>query len=395
MNENKAVTLPEFDVRGIRSTRSPRPNRVLVELVKERFPSEEVRPRRDLKHLQRRDYSDYAGPPCTECDSELYKAQVTPDRMQVWCTNCLSEYSRTVVESTKRTGRFKMEVTRSTVWLQRSPKVAQQHLTKAHPAPSGAGFYGYCAFGPIGLMVSGPSYSIARVWPPEHRLYRLMAERRVAFSPTRKICGWHLRSPVKGVDARQLLFEIERRLNAESNEPLASVVSNVLADAAHGVEMNNAERRLGERWLNEFDPTTENSGLEISSSHDPAKGTLDIGIVVDDATHRIVRTHQGNKALNHRNLKTSRGVTRQTCTACHEVLLGLEAFRDTSLDEIHAWIELGIDLQAAAKWQPFATPQQRNEWIRIGFDQSTAAAWAPTCGPAEALARAESNIQPN
>ena len=132
--------------------------------------------------------------------------------------------------------------------------------------------------------------------------------------------------------------------------------------------------------------------MEISSTL--PRRTLVIDIVADDATHRIVRTHQGNNALNHRNLKTSRGVTRQTCTACHEVLLGLEAFRDTSLDEIHAWIELGIDLQAAAKWQPFATPQQRNDWIKIGFDQPTAAAWAPTCGPAEALTRAESNIQP-
>ena len=389
------MTLPEFDVKGIRSTRSPNPNRALVELVEERFHHEAVHSQRDLKQGKRRNFSGYSGPSCTECGSEVYKTQVWADCIQVWCAGCRSEYSRTDFKHAERTGLFKVDVTTWTVWSQRSPELAQRRWTKAHPPPSGADFFGYCAFGPRGSVVSGPDYSIARAWPSEHRIYRLLADRQVAFAETQMICGWFLRSPVDGVDVRQLLCEIERRRDAGSGDPMASVVSEVLADAARGVDMQDAEGRLGERWLAVFDPSTEHSSLKISSSHDASKETLEIDIVVGDATHQIVHSREGNKALSHRNLKTSRGVTRETCPACHEVLLGLEAFRDASVDEIHSWTESGIDLRAAAEWQPFATPQHRNEWIKIGFDQPTAAAWAPTCGPAAALARAESNIQPN
>ena len=391
------MRLPNFDLGGVRSTRSVTTpsKRALVDLVEQRFPHGADQCQGDLAHGRRRNFVDYSGPPCTECESETYEAQITSDRITASCTSCGSEYSRTVTERTKQTGRYKMDVTRSTVWLQRSPELARQRWIAAHPAPHGASFYGYCAFGPMGSTVSGPDYSIAQVWPPEHRLYRLMATHRVAFAPTQKFCGWLLRSPIEGIDVRQLLFEIKRRRTAGSKEPMESVVANVLADAARGVEMKDAEGHLGECWLAVFDPTTEHSRWKISSRCDPTKETLDIDIIIGDELHQIAHTRDGNRALNHRNLKTSRGVSQETCAACHEVLRGLEAFRDASPHEIQSWIESGIDLRAAAEWHPFATPKQRAEWIKVGFDRPTAAAWAPTCGPAEALIRAESDIQPN
>lgn len=376
----------EFNSEGVRTTHS---NRSLIKVIRERLPvvRGEVTSRRNF---------DYQGPPCTECGGRAYRAQVTDDLVQGWCSGCTSEYRKETREhDVARPGSRYRRMERKTTWSQRSPAKARSGWFEKHPTPVDREFFAYWAEGPLRIALSGPSASIARGWPAEHRWYDLRAVRSVPFAASRKVFGWFLRSPVEGVDVRALLDEIDHRTSEERDEAVAEVVSSVLQEAADGMGFLPIDTRLGELWRARPPARAPQSELWVSGRLAPGTDRIDIEVAIGDGMiHRIVHANGKNTALDHGKRKTSRGVSIEVCARCHHVLAGLEAFGQASSREVYEWIDAGIDLATAAKWRSFATPDERIKWLDVGFSASAAGAWASECGPVEALERAERGDAP-